>query len=75
MPVCTDVCMVITVTLSWDLETTAAPVCVQMALAAADSLLEHVIRAMTRTRSTVYATRAIKVINTKQVKKKVLYHR
>lgn len=53
------------VTLSWDLETTAAPVCVQMALAAADSLLGHAILAMTHTRCIVYATRAIKVINTK----------
>lgn len=65
MPVYTDVFTVIMVTLSWDLETTAAPVCVQMALAAADSLLGHAILAMTHTRCIVYATRAIKVINTK----------
>lgn len=54
--------MVIMVIRSWDLETTAAPVCVQMALAAADSLLGRVIRAMSHTKCIVYATRAIKVI-------------
>lgn len=72
LPVYTDVCTVIMVTLSWELETTAAPVCVQMALAAADSLLEHVIKAMNHTRCIVYATRAIKVIIKKEMGKKSL---
>lgn len=62
LPVYTDVCMVIMVTLSWDLETTVVPVCVQMALEAADSLLGHVIRAMSLTCCIVCVTRAIKVI-------------
>lgn len=51
------------VILSWDLENIAVPVCVQMALRAADSLLGHVIRTMTYNRCIVYATRAIKVIS------------
>lgn len=50
------------VTLSWDLETTVVPVCVQMALEAADSLLGHVIRATSLTWCIVCVTRAIKVI-------------